>query len=216
MSLYNSRRDGLLRLRHLQEHVEAKGEEMEAERGRFATLAGEESKTRAVSSFNLFQTPEPLADRLAGLLDLTTESHVLEPSAGLGRLYRAVRAVSACRITLVEIAPQCCAELYRATESDTACHLVQGDFLSCDLDRLGTFDAILMNPPFKMGTDIKHIRHALQFLKPGGRLVSICAAGPRQRATLQTTASDWIDLPAGSFRSEGTDVAAAIVVFTPV
>ena len=73
------------------------------------------------------------------------------------------------------------------------------DFLKCVAARLGTFDAIVMNPPFKMGTDIKHIRHALTFLEPGGRLLSLCANGPKQRAALKAEASEWIDLPAGSF-----------------
>lgn len=59
----------------------------------------------------------------------------------------------------------------------------------------------------------KHIAHALTMLAPGGRLVALCAAGPKQRARLQPIASEWIDLPAGSFKSEGTNVSAAIVVF---
>ena len=57
-----------------------------------------------------------------------------------------------------------------------------------------------MNPPFERGSDIRHIEHALTFLKPGGRLVAICANGPRQRERLQPMASEWIDLPAGSFK----------------
>jgi len=38
-----------------------------------------------------------------------------------------------------------------------------------------------MNPPFENGADIKHIQHAMKMLKPGGRLVAICANGPRQQ-----------------------------------
>ena len=49
----------------------------------------------------------------------------------------------------------------------------QADFLECNGD-LGTFDRIVMNPPFTNGDDIKHIMHALKMLKPGGRLVAIC------------------------------------------
>jgi 16S rRNA G1207 methylase RsmC len=40
-----------------------------------------------------------------------------------------------------------------------------------------------MNPPFANGDDIKHITHAL---KPGGRLVAICANGPRQNDKLRS------------------------------
>jgi hypothetical protein len=49
-------------------------------------------------------------------------------------------------------------------------------------------------------------------LRPGGRLVAVVANGPRQRERLLSVASAWIDLPAGSFQEQGTDVNAAIVV----
>jgi 16S rRNA G1207 methylase RsmC len=42
----------------------------------------------------------------------------------------------------------------------------QADFLECNGD-LGTFDRIIMNPPFANADDIKHIMHALKMLKPG-------------------------------------------------
>lgn len=206
----DSRTTGILRLRHLREVSEAKSEEMAAERDRFSRLACHTSAPRVVSSFNLFQTPAELAARLAGMF--SKFGRVLEPSAGLGRLYRAVRAVSADQMTLVDISKDCCGELYRATEGDANARIFCGDFLAMDSVRLGgTFDAIIMNPPFKMGTDIKHVLHAKSLLSPGGRLVSLVAAGPRQRAALSPIVSEWVDLPAKSFASEGTRVGAAIV-----
>jgi hypothetical protein len=69
-----------------------------------------------------------------------------------------------------------------------------------------------MNPPFANGSDIQHIQHALTFLEPGGRLVALVANGPRQREKLMPLASEWIDLPAGSFADQGTSVNVAIVV----
>lgn len=193
------------------EVTEAIEEEMGDERKRFARLAENKSATRAVSSHQLFQTPEPLADRLAGMFE--TFGRVLEPSAGLGRLYRAVRKRSDCHVTMVEQSAECCGELYRMTEGDGNARLIQGDFLAQAVDCLGLFDVVIMNPPFKMGTDCKHVLHALQFVCTGGRLVSLCANGPKQRAKLKPIATEWIDLPAGSFKSEGTGVATAIVVF---
>jgi SAM-dependent methyltransferase len=207
----DSRRTGLLRLRHLREITEAKAEEMETERERFRRLNSDESRPRTVVVPQLFQTPEPLAARLASMFG--TFGRTLEPSAGLGRLYRAIRNVSTdCPIVLVEQSNDCCRELYGSTNGDLNAQLVQGDFLTMGESKLGTFDTILMNPPFKMGTDAKHVRHAMSLLRPGGRLVSLCANGPRQRASLQPIASQWIELPSGSFRSEGTNVEAAIVV----
>ncbi len=174
-----SQQKGRFRLRHLLEVTEAVGEQMDDERARFQRLAQDDAKPRAVSSFNLFQTPEPLADQVAQMLPL--KGRVLEPSAGLGRLYRAIRKISDCYVTLVEISPDCCRELYREIEADPNATLIQEDFLQCDVARIGTFDGILMNPPFKQGRDIKHIEHALTFLNPGGTLVSLCANGPRQQ-----------------------------------
>lgn len=215
MTFRRSQLTGRVRLRHLLEHTEAKGEEMAEMRPRFERLASKDAAPRVVSAFNLFQTPEPLAARMVSLL--AGMRRVLEPSAGLGRLYRAVRAIDArCHVTLVEQAPQCCGELYRATESDGDCKLVQGDFLACDPGTLGAFDAIVINPPFKMWRDIKHIVHAQKFLCSGGRLVALCANGPRQREALKPIASQWHDLPAGSFASEGTRVEAALLVIDNV
>jgi len=209
----DSRRTGILRLRHLREASEAHAEEMAEHATRFARLKNPGAAPRVVSAFNLFQTPEPLARRLAGMFDRFGVT--LEPSAGLGRLYRAVREVAPdARITLVDNSPECVRELYRETDGDREASLISGDFLQKTAEELGgPFDSIVMNPPFKMGTDVKHILHARAMLAPGGRLVSLCAAGPRQRAALQPIADQWIDLPAGSFRSEGTGVESAIVVF---
>jgi hypothetical protein len=60
----------------------------------------------------------------------------------------------------------------------------QADFLECNGD-LGTFDRIVMNPPFANADGIKHIMHAMKMMKPGGRLVAICANGPRQHDKLK-------------------------------
>ncbi|HEY2785485.1 MAG TPA: hypothetical protein VGJ05_10970 [Fimbriiglobus sp.] len=85
------------------------------------------------------------------------------------------------------------------------------DFLALN-GELGQFDRIVMNLPFADGADVRHVDHARTKLKPGGRLVSVVANGPRQRAGLWPIASAWIDLPAGSFKEQGTGVNAAIVV----
>ena len=72
-----------------------------------------------------------------------------------------------------------------------------------------------MNPPFAQGADIEHITHALTMLKPGGRLVALCANGPGQNAALRplvdASGGDWEDLPADSFKAEGTGVSVALI-----
>lgn len=103
-----------------------------------------------------------------------------------------------------------CSRLLKTT------NVFNGDFLGSTSAGLGQFDLILMNPPFDSGSDIAHIKHAFGLLAPGGRLVSVCANGPRQREQLQplalTSNGSWEDLPAGSFKHAGTMVNTALVV----
>lgn len=208
--LRQSQLTGRLRLRHLLEVTEAKDEEMAAERARFARLADPGSAPRAVAAFNLFQTPEPLAARMARLLldRVDAAAPVLEPSAGLGRLYRALRTAGHTGpLQLVEIAPQCAAELYRETAGDEATTLRQGDFLEMNC---GLVAGVLMNPPFKQGRDVRHIRHALRFLRPGSRLVAMCFNGAKQQQ-LKEIATTWEVLPPKTFRESGTRAEAVLL-----
>ena len=206
---------GRLRLLALRDQNDAAGEAMQCERERFTELAGREA-VRVVSAFNLFQTPEAIADMMTRIANPQDGERWLEPSAGLGRLYRALRYRSSAHVTLVEQAPQCVAELYRETQGDSNATLLERDFLQCTVEQLGgLFDGILMNPPFKNAMDMKHIRHALTLLKPGGRIVSRCYAGPRQQAAFKNVNGwTWTDLEPGSFRSEGTGAAIAIITRT--
>ena len=199
---------GRLRLLSLREQTEAAGVVMDSQRGRFAALADPSAAPRAVSAFSLFQTPPELADRLAGLLleHIGPDSVVLEPSAGLGRLYQAVRRAGFDgQMILAEQSPDCCRELYGMIAGDNAT-LKQGDFLGMELQA----DAVIMNPPFKMWRDIKHINRA-RSLAPV--VVALCANGPRQRAKLMPEAAEWYDLGPGPFKSEGANVNVAIAVF---
>jgi len=86
---------------------------------------------------------------------------------------------------------------------------------SADADDLRTFDAVLMNPPFAHGADIAPIKHALTMLKPGGRLVALCANGPRQNASLrpmvEARGGEWEELPADTFKEEDTGVRVALI-----
>ena len=161
---------------------------------------------QVVTASNLFPTPTALAERVADLADLTAGDTVLEPSAGTGQLIKAAisRGIFRSDITAVEINGKL-AELLAAQSVSVVC----GDFLE---HNPGTFDKILMNPPFDNGADIQHIQHALTKLNEGGRLVAICANGSRQREAFEGVATSWIDLEPGTFKESGTNVNAAIVV----
>ncbi|MCP3943474.1 MAG: methyltransferase, partial [Desulfobacteraceae bacterium] len=131
---------------------------------------------QTVSAPQLFPTPDDLAQRMVNYAGIKTGHTCLEPSAGTGKLLDAVKklAVEATQ-TAVELNFNLCDRLKLKGYDD----IRQCDFLTCNGD-LGVFDRIIMNPPFEKGQDIKHIKHALKFLKSGGRLVALCANGPRQ------------------------------------
>lgn len=191
----------------------------------------------AVSAYQLFQTPPHLAARMVALLDPQPGHRILEPSAGLGRLLDALEHAAlehapgtgttdhAFTITAVELAPSCARELYRQNRAGII--LKQRDFLTlipnskldvpCSMsdvpasDELPLFDRILMNPPFHIRDDIKHIQHALKFLRPGGRLVALCMDTPHRRTALEPL-GEYLPLPPKTFASEGTNVNAALVI----
>ena len=91
-------------------------------------------------------------------------------------------------------------------------------FATTECDGLGTFDRIVMNPPFADGADIHHITQALRLLNPGGRLVALCANGPRRAAKLRPLIEEmdgaWEVLPAGTFAAAGTNVRTVLLTAT--
>lgn len=167
-----------------------------------------------VAAPSLFPTPAPLARQLVQLAEIDAAHRVLEPSAGTGQLLGAIRDAAPAEVVGVELSCSA-AEILRAQAAAGGygpCSVRCSDFLTCTPDQLGTFDRIVMNPPFNNGDDIRHIMHARTFLRPTGRLAAICANGPRQRERLQPLAAAWIDLPSGSFAEAGTNVETAIVI----
>jgi len=163
-------------------------------------------------TFQAFYTPDATADLLVDLLDVSAGATILEPSAGSGQLLRALLKRNGVRredIVAVELNPKD-ADKLGSLAGEVLCR----DFLSIVSfdNQPDGFDAIIMNPPFSNGGDIKHIQHALKFLKPGGRLVSILAAGPRQRAAFEKTCLEWLDLEPRTFKGSGTNVSTDIIV----
>lgn len=170
-----------------------------------------EAGVQVVSAPQLFPTPPDLARKLVALAGLWDGCSVLEPSAGTGNLLRAIYDTEATpgEVFAVEMSQGLADRLETGFPTvPVRC----ADFLMVSPEAIGTFDRVVMNPPFGGAQDIEHIRHALKFLKPGGMVVAICANGPRQREAFRDIAEHWEDLPAGSFKDSGTNVNAAIVV----
>lgn len=200
------------RLHSLRRENDAAGAIMAGLRPRFERIAGRHENgtaPRAVVVYQLFQTPPPLAARLVSLLGLKPGARVLEPSSGLGRILDALKAYTPGEVVAVEIAADCCAELYQQERQGVT--IKQRDFLSIDPAELGTFDAIAMNPPFHNRADILHIEHARKFLKPGGILGAICMAGPKREDRLRPIARHWEPIEARAFKDTGTQVDTVLL-----
>jgi hypothetical protein len=159
-----------------------------------------------------FITPKDVAKQVVELADIREGMEVLEPSAGRGDIAELVNHGS--KLTCIEY-QQKLAGILELRGFNTIC----GDFL----EHSGSYDRITMNPPFEQFQDLKHIRHAYQCLKSGGRLVSILSEGAFFRSEkiaadfrewLEETGAEVIDLPAGAFQGTitSTGVKARIVV----
>ena len=191
------------RLHALRLANDEKRAEMDSMAPRFARLRDRHTNgtaPRAVSAFQLFQTPAPLAARMVALASPAPGLSWLEPSAGLGRILRPILETHPTAVSAVETAPDLAAELFTAFPQ---VRLMQGDFLA---RQFGRFDRIVMNPPFHMRADIQHVRHALQHLAPGGVLVGLCLSTHHRESALRPLADHWETIPAGTFRAEGTNV----------
>lgn len=172
---------------------------------------------RAVSAFQLFQTPQALAARMVELARPRPGLDWLEPSAGLGRILRPIMATAPGSVTACEENTELAGELFRTFPGLI---IGQGDFLDRKPSYEGNaslvlkpfangpvhFDRIVMNPPFHMRADIRHIIHALRFLAPGGSLVALCMATHHRETALRDLADHWETLPASTFVREGTKV----------
>lgn len=126
---------------------------------------------------------------------------VLEPSCGDGRILDELRA-RGCRPFGIEY------HAGRAAEARAKGHSVlTANFL--EQPARPEFDFVVMNPPFYGRHYVKHVLHAMKFLKPGGTLVSILPATAHYDH--QELKGHWTDLPVGSFSEVGTNVPTGIL-----
>ncbi len=183
-----------------------------------ATRAQLRACGQVVTAPQLFPTPVALAERMADLADIQPGDRAADFSAGTGRLLAAIAprlsADAGGELVAVEIVLALADMLRRQFP---VARVECGDFLALT-DSLGLFDVILLNPPYADAADIKHIQAAMGLLKPRGRLVALCAGGPRQhdalRPLVEARGGLWEPLPAGTFLESGTGVNAVLLAIT--
>jgi len=159
--------------------------------------------------FQAFFTPEKLAQRVARMASVCGCS-VLEPSCGEGTLADACMQEGAVSVQCIEVNPE-----FAARAIEKCLDVVVADFLALPLPASGDdkFDRIVMNPPFTRGQDIRHVRHALGWLRPKGTLVSIIMPHSDQDLAVLFPDADFTveDVPPGTFKESGTTIATRIL-----
>ncbi len=177
--------------------------------------------------FGFFETPLPLVRIVHGAAALSRGVSVLEPSAGRGALVEGLRPTHHA-VSCVEIQEHLAADLeVRLPRATVLCtdflSVMPTDFLSVLPSWVGAgVDRVLMNPPFARQADVRHVNHALRFLKPSrsSLLVAIMSAGvtfrqdalARSFRDLVAARGGEVDpLPDDSFRPAGTSVRTVLV-----
>lgn len=178
-------------------------------------MTGEYSRIK--QDFGQFDSPEPVVETLMKLADVQPNMAVLEPSAGIGNIVKALNTKSAL-VTAIELDKKRYKYLQDNVDLIDSYNI---DFLDFEPNEGRKFDRVIMNPPFAKQMDIKHVLHAHKFLKPNGVLCSIMSAAITFRENKLT--SDFreylysnggiIDaLPENSFKDSGTNVNSCIVI----
>ncbi len=139
---------------------------------------------RQNDGLDFFPTTARVADEMIDAADIREGMSVLEPSAGMGHIAERIRAAGV-EPDVVELS-NARKELLEAK----GFNVVGSDFIDTD----GSYDRIIMNPPFSDGRAALHVQHAYDMLKPGGRLVAIVDEGVFFRGDKKAQAfRDWLE-----------------------
>jgi len=161
--------------------------------------------------FDLFVTPNHLAERMVEIAEIKPGMTVLEPEAGTGRIAKAIRNAG--------VEPVCVEYAWDTYEflRKQGYNVTQSDFLEWTAPH--KFDVILMNPPFSNSADIIHVMWAYMHLARKGILVAIMSEGAfhgdrkkvanfRAWAEMKGAHSEQLD--AQTFKESGTNVNARL------
>lgn len=164
--------------------------------------------------FNFFPSPDPVVEHLLYLAEITPGLEILEPSAGTGNIASKLLEQGA----IVDCIELCETNYNKLLEHGKYRSVKYADFLlETPIEK---YDRVVMNPPFCKQQDIRHVNHAMGFLKTGGILVSVMSASVNYRSNKLTTAfREFVEnsggiideLPPESFKASGTKVNTVIV-----
>jgi predicted RNA methylase len=147
-----------------------------------AMLPGLEGYAKRDASLGQWDTHPEVARAFVKWCGVEEVDRVLEPSAGIGNIARAlVDAVDPrAKVTCCEIDPDRAQVLI---ERGLADHVECGDFLACaPTGSLGRFELAAMNPPYENDGETRHMLHALKFAPRVCAIVRLVALASASRA----------------------------------
>jgi predicted RNA methylase len=167
------------------------------------SVVKKQGSTEVAKDLQYYPTPMKVAERLAENFFNIKGDKVLEPSCGDGRILDAIKAAGGIGFG-IEVDPE------RAEQSRRKGHnVLTKNFL--EVVPSPDYDFVIMNPPFYGRHYVKHIEHALKFLKVGGALCSVLPITARyDHCDLDYLNGQWQDLPLGSFRESGTNINTTV------
>lgn len=170
-------------------------------------------KKTVQQEYGYFPTPIAIVKQMIERAGIKPGMTVLEPEAGQGAIVLPMVEAGA-KVHCIEVLSENAHQLRQKTGIEA----LIADFLA--VKPFESYDAVVMNPPFAKQADIRHVLHAIQFVKPGGVLVAIMGGGIRFRSDRRTAAFNQLleladavveELPQGSFKESGTMVNTVMV-----
>ena len=160
-----------------------------------------QESTEVSKDLQFYRTPVDVVDRIISGLYLSESDRVLEPSCGDGAILDGINKAGAMGYGIEYDTGRA----YAAREKGHSVFI--GNFLECEPEQ--TYDYVIMNPPFYGLHYLKHVNHAIKFLKPNGMLIAILPANAWY--SHKKLDGRWQDLPVGSFRESGTNVNTGFI-----
>lgn len=158
--------------------------------------------TDVSKDLQFYRTPSAVAERVVGSIYIPDNGLVLEPSCGDGAILDEIKRHGYKGVG-VEY------DANRANIARSKGHSVStGNFLEVEPNPI--YDAVVMNPPFAGKHYVKHVEHAMKFLKGGGQLVTILPANAWYKQKILK--GRWVDLPIASFKESGTNVGTGYLI----
>jgi predicted RNA methylase len=150
-----------------------------------ASLFGDEHLPKAGQS--QWYTPADLAKRIGSWSGFSKVDRLLEPSAGRGAL---IAPLPFCDWTAVELDSDNVMVLCGMQVKGLITEVVNSDFLTCTRSRLGSFDGVIMNPPYEGNMDRDFVMHALDFAP---RVIALLRSAYRHGEDRWKKVWRWVD-----------------------